>query len=359
MTKLLMAALLLTQTVPAGYWPVEKSQPLIDKTQTIRLSPDLSKLTEGERIAVAKLLEVGQIFQKLYEQQRHPEALSSYLALEQLDRKTGSTPATQNLLSLYRLFQGPIATTLETARRMVDTASRAGIQLGVVSQHRFDESVQFLEAAVRSGRLGKLLQCDAYVKWHRTDEYYARPVKGTWATEGGGALISQAIHQVDLLRWIAGPIQEVFGMWQLGAAHRIESEDVLGATVRYANGATGVIQASTAFWPGYPERLEFHGTGGTAIVSGDQLTTWDIREDEGAAPPLATSRASGASDPMAISLTPFERQFRDFADAVTSGRRPLVSGQEGYWALEVVDAIYRSCQTGRPVRLEAKVDFLS
>ncbi len=255
--------------------------------------------------------------------------------------------------------QKPIATTLETARRMVDTASRAGIQLGVVSQHRFDESVQFLEAAVRSGRLGKLLQCDAYVKWHRTDEYYARPVKGTWATEGGGALISQAIHQVDLLRWIAGPIQEVFGMWQLGAAHRIESEDVLGATVRYANGATGVIQASTAFWPGYPERLEFHGTGGTAIVSGDQLTTWDIREDEGAAPPLATSRASGASDPMAISLTPFERQFRDFADAVTSGRRPLVSGQEGYWALEVVDAIYRSCQTRRPVRLEAKVDFLS
>ena len=116
MTKLLMTALLMTQTVPAGYWPVEKSQPLIDKTQTIRLSPDLSKLSEGERIAVAKLLEVGQIFQKLYEQQRHTQALSSYLALEQLDRKTGSTPATQNLLSLYRLFQGPIATTLDNKR---------------------------------------------------------------------------------------------------------------------------------------------------------------------------------------------------------------------------------------------------
>jgi hypothetical protein len=116
MTKLLMTALMLTQTIPAGYWPLEKSQPLIDKTQTIRLSPDLSKLSEGERRAVAKLIEAGQIFQKLYEEQRHPEALSAYRALEQLDKRTGSTPATQNLLTLYRLFQGPIATTLENKR---------------------------------------------------------------------------------------------------------------------------------------------------------------------------------------------------------------------------------------------------
>jgi hypothetical protein len=113
---LLMTALLLTQTVPAGYWPLEKSQPLIDKTQTIRLSGDLSKLSDGEKKAVAKLIEVGYIFQKLYEEQRHPEALSSYRALEQLDKRTGSTPATQNLLTLYRLFQGPIATTLENKR---------------------------------------------------------------------------------------------------------------------------------------------------------------------------------------------------------------------------------------------------
>jgi hypothetical protein len=116
MTKFLMTALLLTQTLPTGYWPIEKSQPLIDKTQTIRLSGDLSKLSDGERKAVAKLIEVGQIFQKLYEEQRHPEALASYRALEQLDKRTGSTPATQNLLTLYRLFQGPIATTLENKR---------------------------------------------------------------------------------------------------------------------------------------------------------------------------------------------------------------------------------------------------
>src|SRR5829696_5593383 len=116
MTKLLMTALILTQTLPTGYWPLEKSQPIIDKTQTIRLAPDLSKLSDGERKAVARLIEVGQIFQQLYEEQRHPEALSSYRALEQLDKRTGSTPATQNLLTLYRLSQGPIATTLENKR---------------------------------------------------------------------------------------------------------------------------------------------------------------------------------------------------------------------------------------------------
>jgi hypothetical protein len=116
MTKLVLTTLILTQTLPTGYWPLEKSQPLIDKTQTIRLAPDLSKLSEGERKAVAKLIEVGYIFQKLYEEQRHPEAVSSYRALEQLDKRTGSTPATQNLLTLYRLFQGPIATTLENKR---------------------------------------------------------------------------------------------------------------------------------------------------------------------------------------------------------------------------------------------------
>jgi len=110
-----MTALLLTQVLPTGYWPIEKSQPLIDKTQTVTLSPDLSRLTEGERKAVAKLIEVGRIFQRLYEEQRHPEALSSFRALEQLDKRD-STPATQNLLTIYRLFQGPIATTLDNKR---------------------------------------------------------------------------------------------------------------------------------------------------------------------------------------------------------------------------------------------------
>ncbi len=246
--------------------------------------------------------------------------------------------------------QKPIAIDVETAREMISTARSAGIVLGVVSQHRFDRASQFISSALRDGRLGKLLECDAYVKWFRTDEYYARPAKGSWAIEGGGALINQAIHQVDLLLWFAGPVHDVFGMWQLGAAHAIESEDLVNAVVRYASGATGVIQASTALWPGYNERIELHGTKGTAIISGDQLTTWDVKEDAGESPPLSAGVASGASDPMAISVESFERQFRDFGDAIRTNRVPLVSGEEGCRALELVDAIYRSCRTGVPVR---------
>ena len=247
--------------------------------------------------------------------------------------------------------QKPISTNLETARRMIETARLGGIVLGVVSQHRFDDSIQFLCKAINDGRLGKLLQCDCYVKWYRSAEYYSRPIKGSWATEGGGALINQAIHQLDILRWLAGPLKELFGYWQLGALHKIESEDVVSALVRYANGATGVIQASTAFWPGYTERTEIHGTKGTAIISGDKLTTWDVENDSGEPAPVAREVASGASDPMAISLEPFERQFRDFGDAITNGRKPLVGGEEGLHALEIVEAVYKSCRTGQKVGL--------
>jgi predicted dehydrogenase len=251
--------------------------------------------------------------------------------------------------------QKPIATNLATAHAMVETARQAGIVLGVVSQHRFDDSTQFLKRAIEAGRMGKILQADAYVKWYRSEEYYSRSIKGSWTTEGGGALINQGIHQVDVLLWLAGGVEHVYGEWQLGALHKIESEDVLCATMRYANGATGVLQASTAFWPGYTERLEIHGTKGSAVISGDKLTTWDVKDDDAAASadpaPLARDVASGASDPMAISLEPFERQFIDMGTAVRSGRTPLVSGEEGYHALELVDAIYRSCREGSRVAL--------
>lgn len=247
--------------------------------------------------------------------------------------------------------QKPISTNLETAREMIEIARNAKIQLGVVSQHRFDDSSLFLVKAIAEGRLGRLLQCDCYVKWYRSPAYYSRPIKGSWATEGGGALINQAIHQLDILRWMAGPIQELFGYWQLGALHKIESEDVVNAVLRFKSGATGVIQAATAFWPGYTERTEFHGTKGTAIISGDKLTTWDVQHDSGAPAPVSKEVASGASDPMAISLEPFERQFLDFGEAIKTGRKPLCSGEDGYAALEIVDAVYRSCRSGEKVVL--------
>jgi UDP-N-acetyl-2-amino-2-deoxyglucuronate dehydrogenase len=247
--------------------------------------------------------------------------------------------------------QKPISTNLQTALRMIEVARAAGITLGVVSQHRFDDSSQFVKKAIAGGRMGKILQADAYVKWYRSAEYYSRPIKGSWETEGGGALINQAVHQVDVLLWLLGNVDEVFGYWQLGALHKIESEDVVNALLHYQSGATGVIQAATAFWPGYSERLEIHGTKGSATITGDKLTAWDVQDDSGEPAPIEKDVASGASDPMAISLVPFERQFLDFAEACKTGRKPLVSGIDGYRALELVTSVYRSCREGRKVRI--------
>jgi predicted dehydrogenase len=199
--------------------------------------------------------------------------------------------------------------------------------------------------------MGKILQADAYVKWWRSEEYYSRPIKGSWQTEGGGALINQAVHQVDVLLYLIGGVQELFAYWQLGARHKIESEDVVAALLKYKSGATGVIQATTAFWPGYSERLEIHGTKGTAVITGDNLTTWDVQDDAGDPAPVRKDVMSGASDPMAISTVPFERQFLDFGKAIESGSKPLVSGEEAFKALEVVLSAYDSCRRGEKIAL--------
>ena len=250
------------------------------------------------------------------------------------------------------LLQKPIALTLEAAQEMMDITQAANLRLGVMSQHRFDDATIFLAKAIADGRLGRILQADSYTKWHRPQPYYNRPGKGAWAVEGGGALINQAIHGLDLLLYLAGPIKEVFGYWQLAAAHEMESEDVVNAVFRYESGATGAIQAATAFQPGYPERLEIHGSKGSSIMTGDKLTAWDVEGASGADAPLAGKDLdSGASDPMAISLEPMKRQFRDFAEAIETGGRPLCAGEDGYRALQVVLAVYESARSGEKVTL--------
>jgi UDP-N-acetyl-2-amino-2-deoxyglucuronate dehydrogenase len=250
------------------------------------------------------------------------------------------------------LVEKPMAIDLKTAEQMVLLVEQAGIQLGVVSQHRFDDSVLFLKRAISQGRLGRILQADAYVKWYRSPEYYSRPHKGSWLGEGGGALINQGIHQIDLLLHLVGPVSEVTGNWQLASLHKIETEDVINALLKYENGATGVIQAATAIWPGYPERLEIHGTNGTAIITGDKLTHWDVRGSSESEAPIARQQNSGASDPMAISVVPFERQFSDFAQACREGRKPACSGDDGFRALQLVRSIYASCEERHPVMVD-------
>jgi predicted dehydrogenase len=250
------------------------------------------------------------------------------------------------------LLQKPMDLTLENCREMIDLARASGIRLGVISQHRFDDATIFLKKAMAAGRLGRILQVDGYVKWHRPQPYYDRPGKGTWAVEGGGALINQGIHTVDVVMYLAGRVTDVCANWQLAAAHRMEAEDIVNAIVRFESGATGVLQAATAFWPGFTERIEVHGTKGSAIITGDKLTTWKVEGDPGDDAPLAGgSDDSGASDPMAIPIENLKRGFADFAKAVEQGTEPLITGEEGYRALQIVLGVYESAREGRAVRL--------
>jgi predicted dehydrogenase len=249
------------------------------------------------------------------------------------------------------LLQKPMALTLEECREMIALCREAGVKLGVVSQHRFDECSMFLKRAIDEGRLGRLLQVDGYVKWHRPQSYYDPPGKGTWAVEGGGALVNQGIHTADVMQYLAGSVRRVFAHWRLAAAHRMESEDLVNAVLVYESGAGGVLQAATAVWPGYPERIEIHGSKGTAVITGDQLTAWDVEGDPGVDAPLAAGVDSGAADPMAISIENLQRQFQDFGGAISEDRRPLVNGDEGLAALRLVLGVYASAREGMPVDL--------
>jgi UDP-N-acetyl-2-amino-2-deoxyglucuronate dehydrogenase len=250
------------------------------------------------------------------------------------------------------LLQKPMDLTIENCRTMIDLAREAGIRLGVVSQHRYDDYTIFLKQAIEDGRLGKLIQADGYVKWHRPQSYYDRPGKGTWAVEGGGALINQGIHTVDVVMYLAGRVETVAANWQLAVAHKMEAEDVVNALLRFENGATGVLQASTAFWPGYSERIELHGTKGSAIIVGDKLVHWDVEGDSGGDAPLAGGTDdSGASDPMAIPIENLKRNFQNFGEAVQNGTDPLIDGEEGLRALQIVLGVYEAARSGGAVRL--------
>lgn len=251
----------------------------------------------------------------------------------------------------HLLVEKPLATTAETGMAIVEECRKAGVTLAVVSQKRFADGPVFLKKAVTEGRLGKLLQADAYMKWYREPAYYARPGKGGWDVEGGGAIINQAIHQVDLLRYIAGPVRSVRCMWQLGGLHAIPSEDSACVLMRYANGATGVIQASTALYPGFPDRLELHGTKGSVVTEGDFLKFWEVRQSEQPPAELFKQAGVGASKPMDIPVEPFRRQLENVIDAVEKGTRPLVSGEEGLETLRLVMSMYQSAREDRDVEV--------
>ena len=245
----------------------------------------------------------------------------------------------------HTLVDKPMAINLKEADEMINEAEKRGVKLGVTLQSRFDPTIRKVKDAAEEGKLGQLILGEAIVKWFRTQEYYDKSHwRGRWATEGGGALINQAIHTIDLLLWIMGPPKYLWAQIDT-VAHNIEVEDIAVATIRFENGALGVVQGSTATYPGLPTRLEIHGTKGTAIIEGEVLKRWSVLGEEEVIMEKSKEGLKSWARPELVPATNHAALIKDFAEAVLNDREPFVNGVEGRRSLELIMAIYESSRS--------------
>ena len=261
------------------------------------------------------------------------------------------------------IVEKPLEVTLRRCDRIIEECEKTGVTLSTIFPSRFHDSSVELRKAMDQGRFGRLTVGDAIVKWYRPQSYYDSGAwRGTWALDGGGALMNQAIHSVDLLIWLMGPPVEVRARFGLLAHERIEVEDVAQATLEFENGAIGMIEASTAIYPGYLKHIEIHGSEGSAITEEEDIVKWDFakkrKSDEKITAAMAgrKSGGGGAADPAAIGYHGHTRQFQDVLNAIKKGTKPLVDGPEGRRSVELILAIYKAAETGKAVKLPLKSD---
>jgi UDP-N-acetyl-2-amino-2-deoxyglucuronate dehydrogenase len=251
------------------------------------------------------------------------------------------------------LVEKPMALRLADADAMIAACRDAGVRLGVAFQRRTDPASRALHDAIRAGELGELVMGTASVPYFRPQSYYDSAAwRGTWSLDGGGALMNQGIHLVDLLLWLMGGDAEVVGASGGVAMHEIEVEDSVVAALRFSSGAHGTIAATTAAAPGFPHRVEIYGSRGGAQIEGDALVRWESHPEGGeTAPrirpqaPVAMTAGSGAS-PTGIGTLGHTLLVQDFVAAIREGRDPLVDGVEGRRSLALVLAIYEAAGLG-------------
>lgn len=252
---------------------------------------------------------------------------------------------------LHVICEKPLEITVSRGREMVRAAKHAGVILAGIFQNRFNPNFQRLKLAVHRDDFGTLLKGSAYINWYRDQSYYAEsPWKGTLKGDGGAALINQGIHTIDLLLQIMGEPVKVFAKTQT-RIHDIEGEDLASAIITFENGAIGVIEGSTALYPGYPERLEIFGSKGSAILSGGTIVAWHekgVSEDD-KHESHSEKMGSGSSDPTGIEATLHKAQFQNFVAAIAGTTEPAVTGNDMLQALNLIEHIYLSSNEGREV----------
>jgi UDP-N-acetyl-2-amino-2-deoxyglucuronate dehydrogenase len=245
------------------------------------------------------------------------------------------------------LLEKPVEATTARAVELVDAYRRAGVTLAMMLQHRFRPASRALADLCAAGGLGHLVAASVSIRWWRPQSYYDEPGRGTLARDGGGVLLTQAIHTLDLFLSLVGAVSEVAAFAGTSALHRMETEDIVGAGLRFANGAIGTLDATTASYPGFPERIEIVGGKATAVLTGGAL---DIFYQDGRREQIAGSEATGGgADPMAFSHEAHRAAITDFLDAIDHGRAPRVSGAAALAVHRLIDALLRSARERRAV----------
>ena len=256
------------------------------------------------------------------------------------------------------ICEKPLDITLARIDHMIATAAKANVKLGGIFPFRFDSVVLQIKKAIDAGRFGSLALVTGSVPWWRTDEYYdTGGWRGTWALDGGGALMNQAIHVVDLLQFLGGPVKRVQAITARLAHPQIEVEDTAVAAIEYANGALGTMTAATSMYPGRFRRVEVSGSAGTAVMVENDLECWQFADSSPEDADIrrrfsnATDSGGGAADPRSISHQGHRRNYESFFQALDAGSDPVLDGRQARMAVELILAIYRSARLARPVEL--------
>ncbi len=255
---------------------------------------------------------------------------------------------------LHVLVEKPIDTTTDRADALISECERAGVKLGVFFQDRVAPDIIKLKALVDAGALGKPILASGRVRWYRPPEYYSGSRwRGTWALDGGGALMNQGVHTVDLLLWLMGDVERVYAR-ATTALHDIEVEDTVVATLEFKSGAVGTLEAATSVYPGYRRRVELTGSEGTLVLEHDRLVAADLRTplDDFIMATEGSGNAS-ASSPVVSDVSGHRKMLEDFLRAIETNAAPRCDGREGRRSVELVEAIYESSRTGRAVTLNA------
>ncbi len=261
------------------------------------------------------------------------------------------------------IVEKPIEITLPAINEMLRVQRENHVKLAVISQHRFDAASQQVHKLVEEHALGKLVLGNVIVPWWRSQAYYDSGAwRGTWQLDGGGILMNQSIHSIDLLQWFMGKVSSVYAYTDT-LVHHIETEDVAVAVLRFASGALGTISATTAAYPGVTTRIEIFGDKGSAIIEDDKLAylhlARDDREEVGAyganmknvAETEDSKGGLAAQNPAALSIQGHALQFADMIRAIRENRTPLVDGEAAKHPVEIILAIYESARTHKEVTL--------